>query len=162
MIPDARHVAHVVGKRLETVNKENEAAFHFVTISMSFFPTFVWHVLMTRLPSQRTSQVPHLPFLQLKGMFTLALLATCSKDAPMGACTFLPPLKVTVTVGAALPAGFFAASLGSLLLKGVVEESHVPWSMETTDLDARAAEAGERVAGRKADDEDSVSSRSSG
>ena len=33
--------------------------------------------------------------------------------------------------------------------------------METTDLDARAAEAGERVAGRKADDEDSVSSRSS-
>ena len=156
MIPDARHVAHVVGKRLETVNKENEAAFHFVTISMSFFPTFVWHVLMTRLPSQRTSQVPHLPFLQLKGMFTLALLATCSKDAPMGACTFLPPLKVTVTVGAALPAGFFAASLGSFL-KALSKSP-----METTDLDARAAEAGERVAGRKADDEDSVSSRSSG
>ena len=156
MIPDARHVAHVVGKRLETVNKENEAAFHFVTMSMSFFPTFVWHVLMTRLPSQRTSQVPHLPFLQLKGMFTLALLATCSKDAPMGACTFLPPLKVTVTVGAALPAGFFAASLGSFL-KALSKSP-----METTDLDARAAEAGERVAGRKADDEDSVSSRSSG
>ena len=46
--------------------------------------------------------MPHFPFLQLKGMLTLAPRATCSRDVPGVACTFLPPLNCTVTVAAAL------------------------------------------------------------